>query len=167
MCVVCWLLQTIFISSVRIHLIFPNKNTQLLYTPRSLEYTVCLTVFFFQLFLIEGQLLYCIVLVSAMRQPESAIGIHMSPPPEPTSHPIPLFCKLYFLRLPIGRNLSFHLYVPGVNTIDTKGSPEISNKHMNKIHPRVHIHSVQSLHLECTQYSMHTIIICRSIRRWT
>ena len=39
--------------------------------------------FFFKqlnLFLIEGQLLYSIVLVSAKHQHESAIGIPMSPP---------------------------------------------------------------------------------------
>ena len=38
------------------------------------------------LFLIEGWLLYNVVLVSAMHQHESAIGIHMSSPLEPPSH---------------------------------------------------------------------------------
>ena len=41
------------------------------------------TIYFlikFIYFLIEGQLLYRIVLVSAKHQHESAIGIHMSPP---------------------------------------------------------------------------------------
>ena len=40
------------------------------------------------LFLIGGFLLYNIVLVSAMCQHESAIGIHMSPPSS-TSLPLP------------------------------------------------------------------------------
>ena len=35
---------------------------------------------FFNLFLIERKLLYNIVLVSAVHQHESVIGIHMSPP---------------------------------------------------------------------------------------
>ena len=49
--------------------------------------------YFFNLFLIGGQLLYNIVLVSALHQHESAIGTHMSPrsgtslPPPTLSHP--------------------------------------------------------------------------------
>ena len=39
-----------------------------------------LFIFNFNLFLSGGYLLYNIVLVSAMYQHESAIGIHMSPP---------------------------------------------------------------------------------------
>ena len=36
--------------------------------------------FLMHLFLVEGWLLYCIGLISAIHQHESAIGIHMSPP---------------------------------------------------------------------------------------
>ena len=47
-------------------------------------------LFFLNLFLIEGILLYNIVLVSAIHQHESAIGIHMFPPSwtSPTCHPV-------------------------------------------------------------------------------
>ena len=52
--------------------------------------------FIFPLFLIEGYLLYNIVLVSAMHPHESAIGIHMTLPLEPpshlSSHATPLSC---------------------------------------------------------------------------
>ena len=47
---------------------------------------------FLNLFLIGGELLYNIVLISARRQHESALGIQKSPPSllnlPPTSHPI-------------------------------------------------------------------------------
>ena len=50
--------------------------------------------FFFNLFFIEGQLLYRILLLSVTPQRESAIGTHVSPPFEPPihlpPHPTPL-----------------------------------------------------------------------------
>ena len=55
-----------------------------------------IVLFLIYFFLIEGQLLYKIVLVSAKHQHESLIGIHMSPHSwtslPPPSHPIPLGC---------------------------------------------------------------------------
>ena len=56
------------------------------------RYTVSHHCFFFlfkkivSLFLIGGELLSNVVLVSAIHQYESAMGIHTSPPLEPSSH---------------------------------------------------------------------------------
>ena len=43
--------------------------------------------FFFNLFLIGGQLLYNVVSISAIQEHESAISIHIPLPLRPPSHP--------------------------------------------------------------------------------
>ena len=48
------------------------------------ERYICLFLIYF---LIEGKLLYNVMMVSAIRQHKSAIIIHISPPPLPSAHP--------------------------------------------------------------------------------
>ena len=68
-------------------------------------YNSSLFIFFFNLFLVGGYLLYNIVMVSAIHQHESGIGIHMFSPfwtsllPPTPSHPLGCHRALYLSSL--------------------------------------------------------------------
>ena len=96
-----------FVCDLKISVLFPwlFKNCDKLH---HIKFTI-LCSFLINLFLIEGKLLYNIVLVSAIHQYESAIGIHSCPPfctslPLPTpSHPSRLSQSTGF-ELPASHN---------------------------------------------------------------
>ena len=65
--------------------------------------------FFYFLFLIEGWLLYTILLVSAIHQHESATGIHMSPPSW-TSLPHLTFFLVFFFTIMLNTALCIFIH---------------------------------------------------------